>query len=38
MPRPQENEIQLTIDGREVKAIEGTMLVEAAKGGDVEIP
>ena len=38
MPRPQQNIIQLTIDGREVKAVEGTMLVDAAKHGDVEIP
>jgi NADH-quinone oxidoreductase subunit G len=38
MPRPQQNEIQLTIDGREVQAIEGSMLVDAAKQGDVEIP
>jgi NADH-quinone oxidoreductase subunit G len=38
MPRPTEKTIQLTIDGREVKAIEGAMLVDAAKYGDVEIP
>ncbi|MBV8991923.1 MAG: (2Fe-2S)-binding protein, partial [Solirubrobacterales bacterium] len=38
MPRPEENIIQLTIDGREVQAVEGTMLVDAAKYGDVEIP
>jgi len=38
MPRPQENIIQLTIDGREVRAPEGMMLVDAAKEGDVEIP
>src|ERR1700751_4433560 len=38
MPRPQQNIIQLTIDGREVKAVEGSMLVDAAKHGDVEIP
>jgi NADH-quinone oxidoreductase subunit G len=38
MPRPEQKTIQLTIDGREVKAIEGTMLVDAAKQGDVEIP
>jgi NADH-quinone oxidoreductase subunit G len=30
--------IQLTIDGREVRAVEGSMLVDAAKAGDVEIP
>ena len=38
MPRPSRSEIQLTIDGREVTAIEGSMLVDAAKFGDVEIP
>jgi NADH-quinone oxidoreductase subunit G len=38
MPRPQQKTIQLTIDGREVQAIEGAMLVDAAKQGDVEIP
>jgi NADH-quinone oxidoreductase subunit G len=38
MPRPEQKTIQLTIDGREVKAFEGTMLVDAAKHGDVEIP
>jgi NADH-quinone oxidoreductase subunit G len=38
MPRPDENIIQLTIDGREVRAPEGMMLVDAAKEGDVEIP
>jgi NADH-quinone oxidoreductase subunit G len=38
MPRPQENIIQLTIDGREVRAPEGMMLVDAAKQGDIEIP
>jgi NADH-quinone oxidoreductase subunit G len=38
MPRPESKEIQLTIDGREVKAIDGAMLVDAAKLGDVEIP
>jgi NADH-quinone oxidoreductase subunit G len=38
MPRPQEKLIQLTIDGREVQAVEGKMLVDAAKHGDVEIP
>ena len=31
-------EITLVIDGREVEATEGTMLVDAAKQGDVEIP
>jgi NADH-quinone oxidoreductase subunit G len=38
MPRPEQKTIQLTIDGREVQAIEGSMLVDAAKQGDVEIP
>src|SRR5947209_16610385 len=38
MPRPQQKTIQLTIDGREVDAAEGAMLVDAAKFGDVEIP
>jgi NADH-quinone oxidoreductase subunit G len=38
MPRPEHKTIQLTIDGREVQALEGTMLVDAAKQGDVEIP
>ena len=38
MPRPPENIIQLTIDGREVRAPEGMMLVDAAKQGDIEIP
>jgi NADH-quinone oxidoreductase subunit G len=38
MPRPQTNTITLTIDGREVQAPENSMLVDAAKQGDVEIP
>jgi NADH-quinone oxidoreductase subunit G len=38
MPRPEQNTITLTIDGREIEAIEGSMLVDAAKRGDVEIP
>jgi NADH-quinone oxidoreductase subunit G len=38
MPRPEQNKIQLTIDGREIEAVEGSMLVDAAKQGDVEIP
>ncbi|HET9720502.1 MAG TPA: NADH-quinone oxidoreductase subunit NuoG [Solirubrobacteraceae bacterium] len=38
MPRPEQKLIQLTIDGREVEAVEGAMLVDAAKEGDVEIP
>ncbi len=31
-------DITLVVDGREVEAVEGTMLVDAAKHGDVEIP
>jgi NADH-quinone oxidoreductase subunit G len=38
MPRPEQNIITFTIDGREVQAPENTMLVDAAKLGDVEIP
>jgi NADH-quinone oxidoreductase subunit G len=38
MPRPEQKQIQLTIDGREIQALEGAMLVDAAKHGDVEIP
>jgi NADH-quinone oxidoreductase subunit G len=38
MPRPEQRTITLTIDGREVQATENTMLVDAAKHGDVEIP
>jgi NADH-quinone oxidoreductase subunit G len=38
VPRPEQNIIQLTIDGREAKAVEGSMLVDAAKQADVEIP
>jgi NADH-quinone oxidoreductase subunit G len=38
MARPETTEITFEIDGREVRAPEGTMLVDAAKGGDVEIP
>ncbi len=38
MPRPEQKTIQLTIDGREVQAVEGSMLVDAARHGDVEIP
>jgi NADH-quinone oxidoreductase subunit G len=38
MPRPQPRTITFTIDGREVQAPENTMLVDAAKRGDVEIP
>ncbi len=38
MPRPEPNIIQLTIDGREVRAPDGMMLVDAAKQGNIEIP
>src|SRR5437764_347209 len=38
MPRPEQKIIQLTVDGREIQAVEGSMLVDAAKQGDVEIP
>jgi NADH-quinone oxidoreductase subunit G len=38
MPRPEINWITFSIDGREVSAPEESMLVDAAKYGDVEIP
>src|ERR1700759_4247486 len=38
MPRPEQTIIKLTIDGREVEAVGDTMLVDAAKQADVEIP
>ncbi len=38
MPRPQPKLITFTLDGREVQAPENSMLVDAAKHGDVEIP
>ncbi len=38
MPRPETRVVTLTIDGREVRAPEGAMLVDGAKHGDVEIP
>jgi len=38
MPRPEPKTITFTIDGLEVQAPENSMLVDAAKGGDVEIP
>jgi NADH-quinone oxidoreductase subunit G len=38
MARPKKNWITFEIDGREVRAEEGVMLVDAAKHGDVEIP
>ena len=38
MPRPNPKLVTFEIDGREVSAPEGSMLVDAAKLGDVEIP
>jgi len=38
MARPEINWINFEIDGKEVRAPEGAMLVDAAKHGDVEIP
>jgi NADH-quinone oxidoreductase subunit G len=38
VPRPEPKTITFTIDGLEVQAPENAMLVDAAKGGDVEIP
>jgi len=38
MPRPQQQLITFSIDGREVRAPENMMLADAAKLGDVEIP
>ena len=38
VPRPEQRMVTFTIDGREVTAPENTMLVDAAKYGDVEIP
>jgi NADH-quinone oxidoreductase subunit G len=38
MPRPEQKIIKLTIDGREVEAVAGSMLIDAAKQADVEIP
>jgi len=35
---PERKEVTLTIDGREVTAVEGEMLHDAARKGDVEIP
>ncbi len=34
-PRPQ---VTIVVDGAEIEAPEGEMLVDAAKSGDVEIP
>ncbi|MFN2611792.1 MAG: NADH-quinone oxidoreductase subunit NuoG [Solirubrobacterales bacterium] len=38
MSRQIRNAVTLVVDGREIVAPEGSMLVDAAKGGDVEIP
>ena len=38
MPRPEPRLVTFEIDGREVTAPEGAMLVDGAKYGDVEIP
>ncbi|MBX5468793.1 MAG: NADH-quinone oxidoreductase subunit NuoG [Thermoleophilaceae bacterium] len=38
MPKPEPKLITFEIDGREVQAPEGMMLVDAARLGDVEIP
>ena len=38
MPRPEPKMVTFEIDGREVQAPEGAMLVDGAKYGDVEIP
>ncbi len=38
MARPEKNWITFEIDGKQVRAPEGAMLVDAAKQGDVEIP
>ena len=38
MPRPEPNYVNFEIDGLEIRAAEGAMLVDGAKNGDVEIP
>ncbi len=38
MPRPEVRMVTFSIDGREVEAPEGAMLVDGAKYGDVDIP
>ena len=38
MPRPEPRMVTFEIDGREVTAPEGSMLVDGAKYGDIEIP
>jgi NADH-quinone oxidoreductase subunit G len=38
MASGQQGWISFTVDGREVRAPEGELLLEAAKRGDVEVP
>ncbi len=38
MSRRERQRITIVVDGAEIEASEGQMLVDAAKGGDVEIP
>ena len=38
MPRPEVRMVTFSLDGRDVEAPEGVMLVDGAKYGDVEIP
>ena len=38
MAKAKPNRITLTVDGRDISAQEGMMLVDAAKHGDIEIP
>jgi NADH-quinone oxidoreductase subunit G len=38
VPRPEPTYITFEVDGKEIRAPEGMMLVDAAKHGDVEIP
>ena len=38
MPRPEKKFVTFEIDGRDVSAPEGAMLVDGAKYGDIEIP
>jgi NADH-quinone oxidoreductase subunit G len=38
VPRPKQKQIQLTVDGREIRAADGALLLDAARQGDIEIP
>ena len=38
MAKPELKPVTITVDGKEIVTHEGTMLVDAAKQGDVEIP